>query len=145
MINVTDITKELHSIFIASVGAKDFKAIERGNIPNRDMSYTPWLGIYRRKVSYDPHSIGNNRSWKAEVELGLLLQVSSFEDGEASEDVLEEQLQKVQTILLANKKINGKVDQLIGMSVEYFFNDDEDESFTYQQAEVVITYEVRTQ
>ena len=145
MINITNITKALQTIFTDAVSIQDFAAIERGNIPNRDMSHTPWLGIYRRKVEYDPFSIGGSRSWKAQVEIGILLQVASFADGEDVEDKLEAQLQNVQEVLLANKKVNSTVDQLIGMSVEYFFNDEDDESYTFQQAEIVVTYEVRTQ
>jgi len=139
MINVTVITKALQAIFKASEDAQDFKAIERSNIPNRDMGHTPWLGIYRSKVEYDPHTIGSGRSWKAQVEIILLLQVATFESGEASEELLEEQLQKVQQILLAKKKVGNTVDQLVSMSVEYFFNNESDESFNYQQAEVTVT------
>jgi len=144
MINITDITKALHDIFKTSVTMQDFASIERGNIPNRDMSHTPWLGIYRRKVEYDPFTLGGSRSWKAKVEIGLLVQVASFSDGEDVEDKLEVQIQNVQKILIDNKKVDNTVDQLIGVYVEYFFNDESDESYTYQQAEIVITYEVRT-
>jgi len=145
MINVTNITKAIEDIFKKDPISDKFKSIERGNIPNKDIGHTPWLGIYRRKVDYDPHTIGGNRSWKGTVELGLLVQAASFKDGEDAEDILEDLLQSIQAVILNNKKLNGTVDMLTGLGVEYFFNDEDDPSFTYQQAEIILTYEVRTQ
>lgn len=145
MINVTTITKAIESIFKNNPIADKFKGIERGNVPNIDMGGTPWLGIYRRKVDYDPHTIGGNRSWKGLVEIGLLVQAASLDDGSDAEDILEELLKEVHEVLLANKTLNNTVNRLTGLSVTYFFNDEQDTSFAYQQAEVILTYEVRTE
>lgn len=145
MINVTNITKAIESIFKEDPISDKFKGIERGNVPNIDAGHTPWLGIYRRRVDYDPHTIGGARSWKGNVEIGLLVQASSFDSGGTTEDILENLLKDVHAVLLKNKKLKGTVDRLVGMAVEYFFNDNNDTSFAYQQAEIILTYEVRTE
>lgn len=144
MINVTNITKAMHSILEDAPLLQGIKRIVRGDTPNNDPSFTPWLGVYRRRVVYDPHSIGGSRSWKANVEIALMLQVANIKSGENVEDIIEEYIQNINAVLLENKKLNNTVDQLVGFSIEYFFNDENEPTFTYQQAEIVVTYEVRT-
>jgi len=145
MINFAEISEELHNIIKNDAQVDDyFSYITRGEMVNQDPGSTPWLGVYRKSIDYDPHTIGSNRPWKAEVQLTVLVQAASLRNGEDAEIRLEEGVQRVISAINNNKNLNDKVLMLTAINVEYAYNPEMSEDMAYQMGEITLTYEVRS-
>ncbi len=64
---------------------------------NRDISLTPWLGIYPGRLQLKPHTLGGSKLWQSQLEMLLYLQDSSHK---SSQDA-SKRLYKIQNLLLS--------------------------------------------
>ncbi len=149
MINFSDITKAVEEILIHGLKQKsaDYR-VKRSAYINMDHSLTPWVGIYRGTLEYNPATLGSDlNSWKGLLKLRLVVQSSSGSDngGEQAEERLEEYVQDVLNVMLADKQWGNTVAMVVGISIEYSYNETESESLYFQEAHITLDAEVRTQ
>jgi len=125
MINVSTITASLETTFKAdpTLATDGFRSatIKRGEYVNMDPDLTPWLGIYRTRVGYNPRSLGrgNNCEWQGEVTIRLLIQASHTQGGDDCETRLEQYVKDVLDATWSDPTWAGVVDMVTGIDVEY--------------------------
>jgi len=150
MINVSTITQSLQTTLRASatLAAHGFTSntILRGEYVNMDPDRTPWLGIYRTKVGYDPRALGrgNNCAWQGTVTIRLLIQASHLQGGDDCEDRLEGYIKDVLDAVWADPTWVDVVDMVTGIDVEYSYKERDTATIYFQWAMVTITAEVAT-
>lgn len=144
-INVSAITAALKAQLEGSSFMTGFVAIERGQIANSSPAHTPWCCIYRSGVEYDPHTLGPAaNAWKGILTLEIVVQAVAMNGEEAAEDSIESAVTSVLNAVYEDKTIDGNVEMMTGLSVEYTFDSSEEETMIYQQANIEVQYEVRT-
>lgn len=149
MLNAGTITASLENTFKndAPLLALDFKesTIQRGDYANMDPDNTPWLGIYRTKVDYNPRSLGrHSTSWEGEITLKLLVQATHMQSGSACEDRLESYIVAVLDAVWKDSTWNNTVDMVTGLTVEYSYKEDDESSIYFQWAMITIVAEAST-
>ena len=144
MINAATITKAVTAMLKA--GLSDEYKVERGEYINMDYGKTPWVGVYRGTLDYNPSTLGRgNNNWKADFAVRIIVQASSFKN-EASvvEDLLESYIEDVLAIITSDSTLGGSVAMTKGVKVAYSYNEQESENVYFQNAEIEILTEVRT-
>jgi len=147
MINASIITKAVETLLINGLKAKahDYK-VSRGKYVNMNPEFAPWVGIYRGSLDYDTATLGYGlNSWKALFEIKIIVQASSIKSGEQAEERLENYIKDVLDVIMVDKTLGGSVSMINSASVEYSYNEVESESLYFQNAEITIGTEVRTQ
>jgi hypothetical protein len=148
MINFKQITQANETLFIANLG-NDY-SIERNPVrpaePSKIMrdGKKGWIGIYRGRVVYDPHSIGS-KPYLATIEWLNEIQVASTKSREDCEDRLCDAEKEVVDVLETDRKgakMGGYIENIIGYEIEYEMN--EDDATYYQSALITIKAEQRT-
>jgi len=145
MINVSEITAELLTVLKADadVSAALGKNIFRNVYINENPNRTPWLGVYRNTLKYDPYTLGGSNNWKGRVGVRLVVQYSSMKDGEDAENKHEALIHKVLTAVYRTPRLNSKTDALVEATVEYAFVPTTATALM-AMANIDIVYEVRT-
>ena len=136
MINVAGITRAIEKTLSLEHKFADVTVV-RGDVVNDDPSVAVngWIGIYRNKISYSPHTLGKGgRNWDAEVTIFIVVQMTSFSSGEDCEDRLEELIIDVLTTVNSNRDIRQTIDMITGLDITYTYDRDNEESTYYQQA-----------
>ncbi len=148
MINFKNITKANETLFIANLG-NDY-SIERNPVRPADPSKAMrdgkkgWIGIYRGRVVYEPHSIGD-KPYMAAIEWLVEVQVASVKSREDCEDRLCDSEKEVIDVIENDRKagkMGGYIDNIIGYEIDYEMN--ETENSYYQSALITIKAEQRT-
>lgn len=142
--DVSSITRGIESDMNGTASLADV-TIERGEFLNSNPDAVPWVGIYRREISYDPRTLGNHsRSWQGNLKLTFVCQEASIESGAECEDRLEQLVDKVAQTVFDSPTFKGKVDIVHKMRVEYSYREGDEESLYFQMAMIHIDAEVST-
>lgn len=147
MIDAAKISKALFDIYRASPDLRNEfgNRMERGEYVNEKPGNTPWLGVYRTSVTYEPYQLGrHNRTYKAEVKLTVLIQATAMRSGEGCEDKIEALIKKVLDVTLVDPTIGGQVAMLRDIAVAYEYRAVDTSTMLYQQASITFTADVRT-
>lgn len=144
MINASTILKGLETLL--ANGLDSTYVIERSAYVNMDENRTPWVGLYRGPITYDPHTLGRgSNSWRADVQVRVLIQAASLNSAEQAEERLEQYIKEVLDVIMTDKRLNNTVSIIKEIQVDYSYNMSESESLYFQNAEITLTAEVRTQ
>lgn len=145
MINASTITEATQALLVAGLGAN--YTITRGQYVNMDYEKTPWVGIYRGDLNYDPETLGRGmNSWKAEFTIRILVQSSNMSsDHEKAENELEAYIKEILDVIMADKTIGNTITMITGVSIVYSYNESSSEDIYFQNAEIQLLTEVRTQ
>lgn len=144
MINAADITK---SIVVILENHPDFQdvIITRSDFVNEQAERTPWIGVYRTAVEYDPATLGHHsESWQGIISVTLLVQENSLDSGAHCESKLESLLNKTLDVLWSDPTFKASIEMVTKFRVSYLYNETEEESMYFQTAKIDITGEVRT-
>lgn len=145
MINFSDITKAVENQLTKAPTTNQYR-IQRGSRLNNDPSYTPWVGIYRGRIEYEPRTLGRGaRNWKDIIEIRLVVQATDIETGDKAEEELEKAIKDVLDAMETDRTIGGTVNVINGYTIDnYSFAETESETLSFQQAEITITAEARS-
>ena len=121
-----------------------FSDVQRGEYINKEPGLTPWCGIYRESVSFEPWSLGNHsRSLKCTVVVNLVIQASG-KDGPDTEDKLEDAISRVMKALQSDLTVRNTVDMIKLSSILYSYEETKSESIDFQWAFLTLNLETRT-
>jgi hypothetical protein len=152
MINFKAVTEEIKKILDKQTrGYEITRNEERNEDPDRaavtDETKKGWIGIYRNKASYDALVSGR---WQALIDVDVEIQVANMQSGEKAEDdlqtaekeILDVLTKNIPTSSAANKNttLNGRVSQLVDISIRYDFNTAEE--IYFHAAVITLTYEI---
>lgn len=119
--------------------------ITRREYVNRNPGLTPWIGVYPRRRSLAPRTLGNTATmWQATFEITVVVQATSRRSGEGAEDLLEEYHADVLAALESDRTLGGTVDMIVGYQTEYSYVETESESLFFQEALITLTAEAKT-
>ena len=146
MINFTDITKAVKEVLDEYNTSNKPYVITRNQRQNQDKNIASqgWIGIYRNKVEYEPHSTGFR--YQTTVEIRLEVQVADFQSPEGCEERLEELIEFIMNACTQESNIRepfkGYVQHITGFDIDYDDNYAEVSSVHYQFATIIISCEV---
>jgi len=141
MINFKNITQAIETILNAQLS--DYKIVrnELRNVdPNQATWGKGWIGIYRGKLDYEPHTTGAT-PWLVSADVIIEIQVASMTSGDDAEDKLQDAEQEVLNALVTDLTLGGTVLMTNGFSIEYDYN--EDEQVYYHAAVITVRGELR--
>lgn len=121
MIHVNSITSAIltqlssHSTVISSGFT-----VQEGEAFNRDLHLTPWVGVYYGNANIDPHTLGSNQPWQAQLELFIYVQEGSHVSGAEATSRLGAAQHLVLEALTGDKTLKGSVQQISGFSISPF-------------------------
>lgn len=142
MINFSTITKSVEKM-LAQAPAITQYTIERSVVENMDPGRCPWVGIYRKRLEYIPRRMGvGTNNWSTNIKIDVVIQASSQVD--TAEELLEEQIAAVLTILDTDRTLGGTVNMVLGYAIEYFIREDATDDVFFQRAVITITAESRS-
>lgn len=146
LINTAELTDKLVKLIAEhpEVIAGGFKEIVRGEYVNKDPAQTPWCGVYRTEVRYEPKVLGHHsRSWQALLTVKLVVQAHAA-TGAAAEDACEDAVQRVMAAVLSDLTVYTKVEMLKNVSIEYSYDETTSSTLDFQWAFITLTYETRS-
>lgn len=147
MINLSKITQALETQLSNNTDLVQ-KAVEvvRSDYVNESPDRAPWVGVYKAAIRYDPSQLGrHSSSWKAEVDLRLVVQEVDYDTGAKCEDKVEALVQEVLDAIWADPTLDDNVEMITELSIDYAQVDyEESETLYFQEAIVSITAEVLT-
>ena len=139
MINFSTITKALEKILISAPSLSGY-IIERSVLENADPGKCPWVGIYRKRLSYTARRMGVGASnWSNDIKLDVIVQASS--QVESAEELLEGQIASVIAVIDLNRTILNTVHMILGYDIEYFIRQDATDDVFFQRAVITISME----
>lgn len=144
MINIHTMVTNLQTLLNSNIDVYNITEFSAGEFVNMDPNAAPWGGVYRGKVSYAPRTLGYN-NWEATVGLRVIVQEASIVSGEDCETKLESFVNKVIEAASSDKTLDGAVDMMNSISVEYGFTETDRSSLHFQSAIITFEYEVSTQ
>lgn len=146
LINTAELTAQLVKLIAEhpEVVAGNFKGIERGEYANKDSARTPWCGVYRTQVGYQPRVVGHHsRSWEALLTVRLIVQAYDS-TGPKAEDACEAAVQQVMAAVLSDLTVHTTVDMLKSIDIEYSYDETESSTLDFQWAFITLIYETRS-
>lgn len=144
MINTHTVSKALHDQISAYQPVKDFDPIiTLGEFVNVDPSRTPWIGVFRDKVSDTPRTLGHN-TWNTTLTLKVIVQAASMESGEDCQTLLDSYVKETRAAILSDLTFGNSVLHTSQLDTEFNYVDTERESFYYQSAVISIQCEGRS-
>lgn len=143
-LNVAKITAGLQQqIKNHSSCAGVIKFVERGEYINKLEARTPWVGVYRAKLVFDPRTLGRGaQNWRCQVHIDIVVQAHD-NGGEKAEDKLGDALDRVLTALLSDLTFGGQVEMLLQYSIEFDYQRTKSSTLDFQQAVITLIGEVR--
>jgi len=143
VLNVATITAALHAQLVAALGST--YQVERAEYINDDPSRCPWVGVYRGGLQLDPQTLGRGSNrWRAQVDLKVVVQAESIDDGAQAEDNLQAYEKAVLAAIDADTTIGGTVQSVIAYSIDYDYVRDERSSVYFQAAIITVTAITKT-
>ena len=144
MINVAEITAALQTQLQDHVLLRDFKvSVQRGEYLNVDASLTPWVGIYKGNVEFDPRTLGRGaQNWSAQVHLDIVVQAHG-DGGAAAEDKLGDAVQRVISAMLEDLTFRGTVEMVKKYTVEFTYQRTDTSTLDFQTAIISVQAELR--
>lgn len=147
MIKFNNIMQSIEDLLRADPNiASDKFTITRSEHINEDSGRTPWIGIYRNKIGYQPNALGPRagaRNWLTTVMVDILVQSYSMESGKDAENQLEEHQDKILDVLENNRTLKGNVQTIVGYDISYQTNSAVTNEIYFQMATITVTMEVR--
>lgn len=136
----TQIETHLASLISDGAAAASRYYVKRSNYINGNVAKTPWIGIYRGAVSYEPRSIGrSNCNWRATPTIRVVVQAASRKSGEQAEERCEAYTQEVLNGILSDYSIGGTVETITGFNVEPTFQEDDNASLHFHMNIITVT------
>ena len=148
MINFNKITKALETILNSNIEVSEFmnkKLVVVGEVINYDPNETPWIGIYRGEVDYEPRTLGSMNNWEAFPSIRVVVQAADFESAYKCEEDLEGYVKKIIEAVLQDTTIGGTVDIVTKFKVEQGYIETDLPSTHFQGASITFNMEVATQ
>jgi hypothetical protein len=142
MINFSTITKQIQDWLISDENLDGF-TVERSEIVNEDANraVNGWIGIYRRRASYDPRNLGTApNNYESDIEFIVIVQGTSMKSGADAEDCLEKAVKNVLDRVVQLPKTH--IDHFSDIEVEYTYIDTDRKSMHFQGALITFTAEV---
>lgn len=123
-------------------------AIERAVPINEDMDKTPWVGVYKDRAKFEAHTIAAGADpWAVDRDVVLLVQAASVHSAADADDLLEEALWSVMSVLDNNIEISdddGDLGVFIAdYEVDYPEPGERRETY-FQVAMITVTTEARS-
>ncbi len=132
MIHVNSVTSALFSLLSSdSVLVSSGFTIQEGEALNQETAHTPWVGIYYGDMTIDPHTVGGDQPWQAELDMFLYVQEGSHRSGREATRLLATAQCRVLDVLNANKTIGDSILMLTGMVVSPFQRDLKDDTWLF--------------
>jgi hypothetical protein len=146
MINVSDITKEIEDLLKTNPDILQNQiTVQRSEFANLDPNNTPWLGIYRAKIEYDPNSLGRHSTrWRGVLTVRFIVQAANDLSGATCEEDLESYIEVLFDALWSDPSLNNTVLMMTALNVEYSYKEMESETMHFQWAVVTAVWEVDT-
>jgi len=147
MINLSIITKALQDQLNSNVDVKEFlngKEVIRGEVINMDVNETPWVGVYRGNVKYEPRTLGSMNNWEASPSIRVIVQASHLSSAEQCEIDLEGYVQKILDAVIDDTTIGGTVDMINSYDVEVGYIETDRSTVHFQGASITFNMEVST-
>lgn len=148
MINFNNITKALESILNNNIDVLEFmnkRKVVVGEVINYDINVTPWIGIYRGEVKYEPRTLGSTNNWEGYPSIRVIVQAVDLESAYNCEEKLEGYVKKIIDAVLDDTTLGGTVDMVTDFKVEQGYIETENASTHFQGASITINMEVATQ
>ena len=148
MIDLSIITKALQDQLNSNIGVIEFlrnSTVIRGEFINDDPNQTPWAGIYRGKVTYEPRTLGSMNNWEAKPTVRIIIQASDLRSAEDCETALEGYVKTVMDAIIEDTTIGGTVDIITGFDVEVGYIETDRSNMHFQGASITLHLEVATQ
>lgn len=145
LLNTADVTAALVDLLNSHPDTMGYlKNIERGEYVNKDPALTPWCGVYRTEINYEPRQLGHHaRTWLSLLTVKLVVQAHAG-TGPDTEDELENTVQRVMTAVLSDLTIGGTVEMLKKMNIQYSYDETNSSTLDFQWAFIELVYETRT-
>jgi|GEM_PF-1728375 len=146
MIDIYSITKALYDqIRTHDEVVQDSFNVTHSEYVNMDPDLTPWVGIYKGPVSYDPGSLGrHSQSWDATITLQVVVQASHGDNSLKCSERLSDYEKIVLDAIWSDPTIGNNVDMIEALNLEYAYNNEASESMYHQQAIITITARTST-
>lgn len=148
MIDVSDIVKAFTDMlnsnadFISELYTGE---VYRGDYVNMDPDRTPWAGVYKGTVSFEPRTLGSINNWEAKPNIRLIIQTTDLASAEKCEDALNALIKKAVDVVNDDMTLKNTVDMVVGFNVEYGYIETELDTLHFQSAIVTFETEVATQ
>lgn len=147
MLDISQITKGIETILNNDSGVAGAQMlVTRSAYINMLPNATPWVGIYKDKMSCQPHTMGrHNKSWKCTVGFDIYVQAVSYKSGSECEEKLDKYMQILKDALWSDSTLGGTVAQVTGIDTQYTYEKPTDsKSLYFQMAVITLTAEVMT-
>ncbi|HKJ88815.1 MAG TPA: hypothetical protein VKA48_09940 [Gammaproteobacteria bacterium] len=146
MIHLGTITTALTELLRKNPDLIDLQArVDEAEYANQNPDNTPWIGVYDARKVYDPRTLGrHSTAWQGQVNLTVVVQYASFKDGKDARDGLEKILEAVEAAITADVRLDGTVDRVTGLEVDYAFRREEFERAYFREGVITIEAEVAT-
>jgi hypothetical protein len=141
MINFKQITQAVENILKANTSGYTIERnAERNTDPNVAAKGNGWINITKGSLDFEAHTMSST-PWLVGIELKVEIQYADNE-GWKCEDGLEDAVNKIMTVLTANPKLEGYVNNSKGYRIDYEIN--EGAKPHHQAAIITIQAEVRS-
>ena len=150
MINTAAITAALKSqieknLPLTTADQRSYR-VERGQTLNVTPDATPWVGVYRDTVHYEPRTLGRAANHlMATVTLRVLVLAATTRDGEDLDDLIGEYVKDVLDAIETDETIGGTVNAIMETVVDQIFDEEEPGAEFISWAVITLTAEVNTQ
>jgi len=147
MINLSIITKALQDQLNNNVQIREIlngQEVVRGELINMDVNRTPWIGVYRGNVKYEPRTLGSMNNWEASPSVKVIIQAVHLESAEQCEVDLEGYVQNVLDAVIADTTIGGTIDMITSYDVEVGYIETDRSTISFQGASITFNMEVAT-
>ena len=119
--------------------------VEHSEYVNNDPDKTPWVGVYKAPIVFDPNSLGRHgQSWKGTLACQVFIQASHGDDAGECSKLLGEMEYNILNAIWSDPKIDGNISMITGLEIEYQYNNLKSETLYYQQAVITVTMEKHT-
>lgn len=150
MLNFSEITEALEGQIesylagLASPSATRY-FVKRSEYINHNKDKTPWIGIYRGNLSYEPRSIGNSLcNWRAIPRVRVVVQGASTRSGEEAENHCENYTQEVLEAILSDYTIGGTVETITGFDIESTFDRESSKRTFFHMNIITVTLQAKS-
>jgi len=147
MINLSVITKALQEQLNSNIQVRDIlgsREVVRGELINMDVNMTPWVGVYRGNVKYEPRTLGSMNNWEALPSIRVIVQASHLSSAEQCEIDLEGYVQKILDAVIDDTTLGGTVDIITSYDVEVGYIETDRSTVHFQGASITFNMEVST-
>ena len=124
MIDVNSVTASVFTLLSSdSVLVSSGFTVQEGEAFNREITHTPWVGIYYGDMTIDPRTLGGNQPWQADLNLLLYVQEGSHHSGQEATRLLASAQTRVLEAINRNKSLSGAAHMITGFVVTPYQRD----------------------